>query len=409
MDIYLVPECVLAPFSSVKDAANTDKDNVVTTLNLPIRLTHPLKTLLVITFLMLFALQGCGGGGGGGGDGPQNAAPIFTSGTTISSVADGTSTFTGYTAVATDADDDIVTFSLSSGTDQEAFNIDPDSGVLSFKISPDFEVPGDSDGNNIYEVTISATDGTTSVMQSITVTVIDDAEPTGYYINTGSASVSDGGSGTLEINDLQAIVNGNRIMMMSVANELLYDGVLTITDNDFTAVFTLYTGGKDPISGIDANGTITQGAMITGTLTGSGAGSGTFSLDYASTNNEVADIARINNGQNVGGVRVTWGGIVGGENANTAFEFIIEENGVVVDDENNVQGLFHLCEIFSGSISSTADTNLYVISATLGTCFDTTVRMEYTGFASTRNEPGTDETLVFMMTSGDYSFSSDFQ
>jgi len=50
-----------------------------------------------------------------------------------------------------------------------------------------------------------------------------------------------------------------------------------------------------------------------------------------------------------------------------------------------------------------------MINTTLDACSDTTVRMEYTGLATTRNELGTDEALVFMMTSGDYSFSSDFQ
>ena len=91
------------------------------------------------------------------------------------------------------------------------------------------------------------------------------------------------------------------------------------------------------------------------------------------------------------------------------FEFIIEENGVVVDDVSNVQGLFHRCEIFFGSISPVAATNLYVVGAELLGCADSAVDMNYTGFATTRNEPGTDETLVFMMTSDDYSFSSDFQ
>jgi len=377
-------------------------------LNLPIRLTHLPKIFPVLMFLVLFALQGCGGGGGSD-NGPQNAAPSFTSGTTISRVDDGSNTTTtGYTATASDADGDTVTFSLSggSGVDQAAFNIDVDSGVLNFNISPDFGIPGDSDGNNTYEVEIIATDGMASVKQHVTVTVIDDAEPTGYYINTGSASVSDGSGGTLDINDFQAIINGDRIMMMSVENELLYDGILTIIDNDFTASFTIYTGGENPISAT-ASGMITQESTITGTLTGSGVGSGTFSLLYASTNNEVADIARIDNGQLIGGFPVTWGATIGSGIAD--FEFIIEENGVVVDDVNDVQGLFHLCQIFSGSTSPVAGTNLYVVSATLLGCADSAVDMNYTGFATTRNEPGTDETLVFMLTSDDYSFSSDFQ
>ncbi len=234
-----------------------------------------------------------------------------------------------------------------------------------------------------------------------------DADPAGYYTNTGTASVDNGAGGTTSIDDLQAIVNGNRIMMMSTANELLYDGTITnISGNDFTADFTIYTEGENPLTAT-ASGMITQGSRITGTLTGSGVGSRTFSLLYATTNNEVADISRIKNGSIGGGAVVTWETVVG--NGTAAFEFIIDAAGVVVDDVNNVQGLFHTCEIFSGSISPVANTNLYVISAVLDTCSDTNVRMNYTGLATTRSESNIDDTLVFMMTSGTYSFSNDFQ
>ncbi len=128
-----------------------------------------------------------------------------------------------------------------------------------------------------------------------------DADPAGYYTNTGTASVDNGAGGTTSIDDLQAIVNGNRIMMMSTANELLYDGAITnISGNDFTADFTIYTEGENPLTAT-ASGMITQGSRITGTLTGSGVGSRTFSLLYATTNNEVADISRIKNGSIGGG------------------------------------------------------------------------------------------------------------
>ncbi len=112
---------------------------------------------------------------------------------------------------------------------------------------------------------------------------IVNADPTGYYINTGTTS-----GGTLNITDLQAMVNGNRIMMMSVTNELLYDGTITsISGNDFTADFTIYTAGKDPIAAT-VSGMITTNSSISGTLTGTGVGSGTFDLLYATTNNQAA-------------------------------------------------------------------------------------------------------------------------
>ncbi|NOX92640.1 MAG: hyalin, partial [Gammaproteobacteria bacterium] len=53
----------------------------------------------------------------------------------------------------------------------EVFSIDSDSGVLSFNISTRFKNPADSDGNNIYVVEITATDGLHSIVRSVTVTV----------------------------------------------------------------------------------------------------------------------------------------------------------------------------------------------------------------------------------------------
>ena len=46
-----------------------------------------------------------------------------------------------------------------------------------------------------------------------------DANPTGYYDNSGTAAVDDdgAGAGSTAINDLQAMINGNRFMMISDA------------------------------------------------------------------------------------------------------------------------------------------------------------------------------------------------
>jgi hypothetical protein len=150
------------------------------------------------------------------------------------------------------------------------------------------------------------------------------------------------------------------------------------------------------------SGTITQGSSITGTLTGTGAGSGSFSLLYANTNNQVAALSRVENTTNI-----RWGAVVG--NSSSAFEFIIDDVGNVVDDVNAVGGLFDLCEIFSGVISPVAGTNLYQVSGTLDTCADVNVRMSYTGLATTLAQANPDDTLVFMMTSGSYGFYGNFQ
>jgi len=336
--------------------------------------------------------------------------PVFTSGTAIS-VGAGTPV-TGYTATATDVDGDTVTFSLSGGTDQVAFSIDSDSGVLSFSITTDFDAPADSDGNNRYVVDITATDGTTPIVQTVTVTVIDDANPVGYYTNTGTASVSDGMSGTIDINDLQAMVNGDRtmvngdrIMMMSVANKLLYDGTITnINGNDFTVDFTIYTDGENPVSAT-ASGTITEGSTIEGTLVGSGAGSGTFSLLYATMNDAVADISRI---ENVVGVNRAWIALIG--DSVVEQEFIINNMGAIMHDASGGPGIFSGCD-FNGTITPITNSSLYAVTVILTECNTGggIANGTYTGLTTSRTDSAEDDTLVFAVTNGEYSPNADFE
>jgi len=237
--------------------------------------------------LSTLVVQGCfHSNGGGGNSGPTNAAPVFTSGTEISVVE--ATTMTGYTAMATDADGDVVTFSLSGGTDQEAFSIDSDSGVLSFIPAPDFEDPNDSDGNNQYVVDITASDGTASVVQKVTVTVLAGADPTGYYTNSGFVDVKAGDNTTQRlVQDLQGMVHNGQLMMLSDTENLAYIGTFTVSGNDFSGSVTLYEAGVMVAENVPVDGMITAQAKITGTLRGTGAANGSFQLDYAADNGPV--------------------------------------------------------------------------------------------------------------------------
>ena len=94
------------------------------------------------------------------------------------------------TFMATDPEGDTVTWSLE-GDDEQDFDISED-GVLTFdvggdndnpdaSVSPDFESPGDTGVNNIYEVTVTASsddgEGSTNTdMEEVTVEVTDVAE-----------------------------------------------------------------------------------------------------------------------------------------------------------------------------------------------------------------------------------------
>jgi len=128
---------------------------------------------LLILLSVLLALTACGGGNESGNN-TINTAPVFSSGNAIS-VAENTTDIV-YTALATDADGDTVSYSLTAGSDQIAFNIETASGVLSFVDAPNFESPTDIDGNNTYVVEITASDGSNSDTLMLIVTVTDVAE-----------------------------------------------------------------------------------------------------------------------------------------------------------------------------------------------------------------------------------------
>ena len=96
-------------------------------------------------------------------------APQFASSTAALDASENTTAIT--TIAATDADADTLTYSFDGGSDLNLFTIDPASGVLAFNSAPDYEHPHDSDLNNIYNVSIIATDGTYTASQDLTITI----------------------------------------------------------------------------------------------------------------------------------------------------------------------------------------------------------------------------------------------
>ncbi|MBC7452372.1 MAG: cadherin domain-containing protein, partial [Massilia sp.] len=95
------------------------------------------------------------------------------------------------TVTALDIDGDTPSFAITGGADQAKFSIDPATGMLTFISNPNFESPTDSDGNNTYLVTVTASDGKGStVSQAITVTVTDVNEAVSITSNGAGATAS---------------------------------------------------------------------------------------------------------------------------------------------------------------------------------------------------------------------------
>lgn len=90
--------------------------------------------------------------------------------------------------VAADPELAAVTYSINGGADAARFAINASTGALSFVAAPNYEAPADSNGDNVYQVVVRASDGTLADQQTLSVTVGNVVE--------GVAITSDGGGAT---------------------------------------------------------------------------------------------------------------------------------------------------------------------------------------------------------------------
>ena len=115
------------------------------------------------------SLSACGGGGSSTPAPNPNTAPTLTDPGAITLLEGGAVVAT---IAGTDSENDSLTFALSSGDDENLFRMSS-SGELSFITAPDFEIPSDAGGDNIYEVTVQVSDGALLDTQALTVTITD--------------------------------------------------------------------------------------------------------------------------------------------------------------------------------------------------------------------------------------------
>jgi hypothetical protein len=106
----------------------------------------------------------------------ENQPPTIVSPATASAIENQT---TVIDVQSTDPNGDVegmgLTYGLTGTIDDALFSIDLNSGVIAFLAAPDFEIPGDFDGDNNYEIEVTVTDsGGLTDVQNIVVTVTND-------------------------------------------------------------------------------------------------------------------------------------------------------------------------------------------------------------------------------------------
>jgi len=179
---------------------------------------------------------------------------------------------------ATTGDNDYTT---TSGT----LNITAGSTTATIEVP----VTGDTtfEPDETFTLTLSSLTGLTATGSTLTATgtlTNDDNADNGYY--TGSAIISvTAGNLTIDSPDLQAIVDTNKFVIVSVTDDLLYKGTFTtVNDTDYTADLRVYRNGSF-LGLATVTGTHNSRSSLVGTMSGAGDYlSGNFNLTYGNIN-----------------------------------------------------------------------------------------------------------------------------
>tara|TARA_X000001036_G_scaffold420037_1_gene440470 strand:- start:1218 stop:3122 length:1905 start_codon:yes stop_codon:yes gene_type:complete len=202
--------------------------------------------------ICMLALAACGGGGGGGG---SSAGDAYSSGSssnsppTINNTVLNISVMENQTSAfqieASDADGDTITYNVG-GEDQEFFDVST-SGVVTFKVAPDFENPSDANADNVYEISGIASDSGSMTSKDFTVTVTndpsDDVTTEGYdgtYIGAGPIQ-----GATVCIEVTKRTCTGAQYTTTTAQ-----DGTFSLTVNSGTTGVIRGEGGFDPVTNL---------------------------------------------------------------------------------------------------------------------------------------------------------------
>jgi len=182
------------------------------------------------------------------------------------------------------------------------FSIGASSGALAFASAPNFEIPGDLNGDNVFEVAVGASDGVNTATQHLRVAVTD--VTVGDYTGSNGPDFMEGTAGAESMkgfggNDTLLGNGGNDNIQAGTGNDVVFLGFGTPTVLGGDGADFLFggsgndnisgEGGNDRISGSGGNDTVNGG---TGNDTmGGGADADSFAFDSGFGQDIVTDFS----------------------------------------------------------------------------------------------------------------------
>lgn len=216
-----------------------------------------------------------------------------------------------------------------------------------------------------------------------------DSVPVGYF--TGTALLD---TGPTDVQDMVGMVYGNRLMVFSMTENVLFDITMDITLDDFTGAVDAYLDGVKQGLTITVDGTTTN-SRIQGTFTGgSGRSTGSFDILLETINNDAATLERADST-----ITSDFSGELRG---------IITGTGIV---NNSATGAYSIADITANRCLSRGqlvipdlNANIYQLAHDIveqisfpGDCTAPALSSNHTGFASVTSSLGgnSDDTFVF--------------
>ncbi len=222
---------------------------------------------------------------------------------------------------------------------------------------------------------------------------IVDQDPSGLYKS---------GTGTLDgtgVSDIIAFVHNSRLMAFSVTTNILIDGTIdSVTANDYVATVNVYKDGVLDQANVNVTGMVTNASQISGTLNGTGVGSGDFTVTFDPLYSRGATNARINsaapNNPWKGAMMTSVSGII-----TNSFEF---------RSDNTYGGTMFLattivCIEDGNFLIPDSGINIYTLEESIEqglACPAALIAADYTGFSAVVDDASTDDTLLYAISNG---------
>ncbi|MCK4442018.1 MAG: hypothetical protein KAU90_08415, partial [Sulfurovaceae bacterium] len=145
-------------------------------------------------------------------------------------------------------------YAISGGADQNLFEINTTTGIITFKKAPDFENPHDSDKDNIYKLLITVSDDMDTVSRNIEINV------TNQILELDTISdiniKEDDSSFTIELNATDS--DGDDITYTAISRDISI-ATVSISDNNLTITPIPNANG---IVTIDVNATANNKSVV---------------------------------------------------------------------------------------------------------------------------------------------------